>query len=134
MTNTFNFEFKQTYKEINIAGETFRVNFDDDAMLAYQVAFKEYEKKVAEVQSLVKDYSTASIEELRAMADKQKEITKEALELFLGKGTFEGLYDKAGRSSMNMVGLIDMLMKMVEEELLAQAGEVNNKYLANLKK
>jgi CHASE3 domain sensor protein len=134
MSNTFNFEFKQSYKEVTIAGENFRVNFDDDAMLAYQVAFKEYEKKVAEVQSLVKDYSTASAEELRAMADKQKEITKEALELFLGEGTFEGLYDKAGRSSMNMISLIDMLMKMVEEELLAQAGEVNNKYLANLKK
>ncbi|MGH0741939.1 hypothetical protein [Bacillus paranthracis] len=129
----FNFDFKQSYKEITVAGEVFRVKFDDDSMLAYQIAFKDYEKKVAEAQSMVKDFEKATAEELQALSAKQVEITKEALELFLGEGTFEGLYEKAGRSSMNMVGLIDMLMKMVEEELLSQAGEVQNKYLNNVK-
>lgn len=134
MSNTFNFEFKQSYKEVTIAGEIFQVKFDDESMLQYQIAFKAYAHKVAEAQGMVKDYEKATPEELISMSAKQIEIMREALELFLGKGTFDGLYDKAGRSSMNMVGLIDMLMKMVETELQEQAGEVNNKYLANIKK
>ncbi|EJQ89799.1 phage tail assembly chaperone [Bacillus cereus] len=134
MTNTFNFDFKQSYKEVTIAGEVFHVKFDDDSMLAYQLAFKEFENKLAEAQELSTDIREASALELRAMKEKQVEITKEAIEMFLGEGTFEGLYEKAGKSSMNMMGLINMLMKMVEAEMLEQAGEVNNKYLANLKK
>lgn len=134
MSKTFNFEFKQSYKEVTIAGEVFQVKFDDESIMKYQMAFQDHMKKISEAQGMITDYEKATPDELVAMNAKQIELTQSTLELFLGEGTFEGLYEKAGRSSMNMIDLINMLMQMVEEELKERAGEAGEQYLTNLKK
>ncbi|QWI52550.1 hypothetical protein EXW56_27060 (plasmid) [Bacillus mycoides] len=134
VSNVLQFNFDKTYKEIDVAGKLYRVAFDDDSMLQYQVSFKAYEVKVQEAQKLVPDVQEATVEQLKEMAEKQKELMRDAIEIFLGADTFEELYDKAGRSSMNLVGLIDYMMDLVQDELQKSAGKVNNKYLANIKK
>ncbi|MFA2694782.1 hypothetical protein [Bacillus mycoides] len=134
VSNVFQFNFEKTYKEIDVAGKLYRVAFDDDSMLQYQVSFKEYEVKVQEAQKLVPDVQEATVEQLKEMAEKQKELMKDAIEIFLGADTFEELYEKAGRSSMNLVGLIDYMTNLVQDELQKSASKVNNKYLANIKK
>ncbi|HDX9563601.1 hypothetical protein P4195_29470 [Bacillus thuringiensis] len=130
----FRFDFEKTYKEIDVAGKVYKVAFDDDAMLKYQIASKEYEAKVQEVQDLVPDIEKASIEELKLLNEKQKELFKETIELFLGDDTFEELYEKAGRSVIQLTGLLDYLTGLVEEELKSQSASVQDKYLQNKKK
>ncbi|HFJ9368561.1 MULTISPECIES: hypothetical protein [Bacillus cereus group] len=130
----FRFDFEKTYKEIDVAGKVYKVAFDDDAMLKYQIASKEYEAKVQEVQNLVPDIEKASIEELKLLNEKQKELFKETIELFLGDDTFEELYEKAGRSVIQLTGLLDYLTGLVEEELKSQSASVQDKYLQNKKK
>ncbi|MCU5020513.1 hypothetical protein OCD65_27935 [Bacillus paranthracis] len=132
--NVFQFNFEKTYKEIDVAGKLYKVAFDDDSMLRYQVSFKDYEAKVQEAQQIAPDYEKASIDEIKAVAEKQKELMKDAIEIFLGDDTFNELYEKAGRSSINLIGLIDYMMNLVKEELESRTGEVNSKYLANIKK
>lgn len=132
--NVFQFNFEKTYKEIDVAGKLYKVAFDDDSMLRYQVSFKEYESKVAEAQKIAPDVMEATVEQLKEMAEKQKDLMKTAIEIFLGEETFEELYEKAGRSSINLIGLIDYMMTLVKEELESRTGEVNSKYLANVKK
>ncbi|EJQ77753.1 phage tail assembly chaperone [Bacillus toyonensis] len=130
----FRFDFEKTYKEIDIAGEVYKVAFDDDAMLKYQIASKEYEAKVQEVQTLVPDIEKASVEELKLLNEKQRALFKETIELFLGDDTFEELYEKAGRSVIQLTGLLDYLTGLVEEELKSQSSSVSDKYLKNSKK
>ncbi|MCC2397544.1 hypothetical protein LKL95_27600 [Bacillus cereus] len=130
----FRFDFEKTYKEIDVAGKVYKVAFDDDAMLKYQIASKEYEAKVQEVQNLVPDIEKASIEELKLLNEKQKALFKETIELFLGDDTFEELYEKAGRSVIQLTGLLDYLTGLVEEELKSQSASVQDKYLQNKKK
>ncbi|MBJ8031442.1 hypothetical protein [Bacillus cereus group sp. N21] len=131
---TLQFTFEKTYKEIDVAGKLYKVKFDDDSMPAYQEGFVAYEKKAQELKNGIVDFSKATTEELRASNAKQRELMKEAIELFLGEDTFEELYEKAGRSLMNLVSLIDYLTKIVEEELRSKTGSSLDEYLINSKK
>ncbi|CAI8737654.1 hypothetical protein COM13_12395 [Bacillus pseudomycoides] len=132
--NKFQFNFEKTYREIDVAGKIYKVNFDDESMLKYQEGFLSYEKKAKELQAEAVDIREASTEKLREMHSKQREVMKEAIELFLGADTFEDLYVKAGRSLMNLVALIDYLTKLVETELRSKVGDSLNEYLTNTKK
>lgn len=135
MTNTpqFRFDFEKTYKEIDVAGKLYRVAFDDDSMLRYQVEFKAYETKVAEAQQKTVDIQNASIEKLKEMNEVQKELMKDAIEMFLGADTFEELYEKAGRSCYNLVALLEYMMNLVTEELESKNLAVEGKYLQGVK-
>lgn len=132
--NKFQFNFEKTYREIDVAGKLYKVNFDDESMLKYQEGFLSYEKKVKELQNEAIDFREASPEVLRAMNLQQRELMSEAIELFLGEDTFEELYEKAGRSLMNLVSLINYLTSLVESELRAKAGSNLDAYLTNVKK
>ncbi|PEE04608.1 hypothetical protein [Bacillus pseudomycoides] len=131
---TLQFNFEKTYKEIDVAGKIYKVKFDDDSMITYQEGFVSYEKKAKELQDDTLDIREATAEELRAMNLKQRELMKEAIELFLGEDTFDELYEKAGRYLMNLVSLINYLTKIVEEELRSKAGNSLDEYLINSKK
>ncbi|PEO80623.1 hypothetical protein CN571_26750 [Bacillus pseudomycoides] len=132
--NKFQFNFEKTYREIDVAGKLYKVSFDDESMLKYQEGFGAYEAKAKELQDNALDIREASTKQIRDMHYKQREIMKEAVELFLGADTFEDLYVKAGRSLMNLVALIDYLTKLVETEMRSKVGDSLNEYLTNTKK
>ncbi|PEJ80936.1 hypothetical protein CN680_05575, partial [Bacillus pseudomycoides] len=92
------------------------------------------EKKAKELQAEEVDIREATPEQLRDMNAKQREVVKDAIEIFLGEDTFEELYRKAGRSIMNLFSLVNYLTKLVEAELRAKAGSNLDAYLTQTKK
>jgi len=132
--NKFQFNFEKTYREIDVAGKLYKVSFDDESMFKYQECFVAYEKKAKELQAEEVDIREATPEQLRDMNAKQREVVKDAIEIFLGEDTFEELYEKAGRSIMNLFSLVNYLTKLVEAELRAKAGSNLDAYLTNTKK
>lgn len=130
----FKFEFEKTYKEVEVAGETYKVEFNDDALKKYQISFKRFYKKSKELADSIQDYETATDEAIEAAAEGQKEVTKDIIETFLGEGTFENLYEKAGRASRNLMELVHYLNGIYMEENQKKDEEARNKYLANVKK
>ncbi|MGM2815373.1 hypothetical protein ACS2Q8_25925 [Bacillus cereus group sp. Bce007] len=130
----FNFEFEKTYKEIDVSGETYKVEFNDEAITKYQKAIKRFDKKIKEVTESIKDYETATDESIEDAAQKQKEVTKDIIETFLGEGTFEGLYEKSGKSVVNLMALVDYLIDIHVEESNKKNEKAREKYLANVKK
>jgi len=132
--NKFQFNFEKTYREIDVAGKLYKVSFDDESMFKYQECFVAYEKKAKELQAEEVDIREATPEQLRDMNAKQREVVKDAIEIFLGEDTFEELYEKAGRSIMNLFSLVNYLTKLVEAELRAKAGSNLDAYLTQTKK
>ena len=130
----FKFEFEKTYKEVDVAGELYKVEFNDEALLKYSKAFKTFKKDTEEVAESVVDVENATDEELEAVSLKQKELVKYIVEMFLGEGTFDSLYEKAGKSSANLMGLVNYLNEIYVEETNKKTEEARNKYLANVKK
>ncbi|ARJ26059.1 hypothetical protein B7492_34065 (plasmid) [Bacillus mycoides] len=130
----FKFEFEKTYKEVDVAGRVYQVEFNDEALTKYQKAFKRFDKEIKIVTKGIQDYETATDELIEETAQKQKELVKDIVETFLGEGTFEDLYEKAGRSSTNLMGLVHYLNEIYLDETQKKADETRNKYLSNVKK
>ncbi|ANT40247.1 MULTISPECIES: hypothetical protein [Bacillus] len=134
MSQVFQFNFEKTYKEVDVAGKVYQVEFNDDAINKYQKSLKSFGKKTKEVQGLIPDYEKATDEEIDNLMNKQKELVKHVVETFLGEGTFEDLYEKAGKSVGNLMTLVDYLNNLYLEEAKEKAEKVQAKYLANVKK
>ncbi|EJR42151.1 hypothetical protein IIK_05654 [Bacillus cereus VD102] len=134
MSNVFQFNFEQTYKDVDVAGKVYRVEFNDDALVKYQKEIKRFKEESEELQTLVENYKDASDEEIEELMEKQKVVTKHVVETFLGKDTFEELYEKAGRSAKNLLSLVWYLNDLYVEETLKKSEKEQSKYLANLKK
>ncbi|MEK3933652.1 hypothetical protein MKX31_28705 [Bacillus sp. FSL M8-0063] len=130
----FKFEFEKTYKEIDVAGTVYQVEFNDEALTKYQKAFKRFDKGIKDVTGDALDYETATDESIDEAAQKQKELVKDIVETFLGEGTFEVLYEKAGKASANLMGLVHYLNELYFNETQKKADETRNKYLNNVKK
>ncbi|MGG1339882.1 hypothetical protein ABE244_04670 [Bacillus toyonensis] len=130
----FKFEFEKTYKEVDVAGKVYQVEFNDEAINKYQKSLKSFEKKTKEVQDLIPDYDKAMDEEIDNVMNKQKELVKHVVETFLGENTFDELYEKAGKSIGNLISLVDYLNNLYIEEAKRKAEQAQAKYLANMKK
>lgn len=130
----FKFEFEKTYKEIDVAGTVYQVEFNDEAITKYQKAFKRFDKEIKVVTDSISDYESATDESIEEVAKKQKEVVKDIVETFLGDGSFDSLYEKAGKSSANLMGLVHYLNGIYVEEEKKKADETRNKYLNNVKK
>lgn len=130
----FKFEFEKTYKEVDVAGKVYQVEFNDEAINKYQKSLKSFEKKTKEVQDLIPDYDKATDEEIDNVMNKQKELVKHVVETFLGENTFDELYEKAGKSIGNLISLVDYLNNLYIEEAKRKAEQAQAKYLANMKK
>lgn len=130
----FKFEFEKTYKEVEVAGKVYQVEFNDDAINKYQKSFKNFEKKTKEVKDLIPDYEKATDEEIDNVMNKQKELVKHVVETFLGENSFDELYVKSGKSIGNLMSLVDYLNNLYIEEAKEKAEKAQAKYLANIKK
>ena len=130
----FKFDFEKTYKEVDVAGILFKVEFNDDALNKYQKALKQFKRGTDELQSMIPDFEAASDKEIDALTEKQKDLTKQVVETFLGEGTFEDLYEIAGRAVANLLNLVHYLNDIYVEESMKTAEKSQSKYLANLKK
>ncbi|NIA59429.1 hypothetical protein G5716_13970 [Bacillus pacificus] len=129
----FKFEFEKTYKEVEVAGKVYQVEFNDDAINKYQKSFKNFEKKTKEVKDLIPDYEKATDEEIDNVMNKQKELVKHVVETFLGENSFDELYVKSGKSIGNLMSLVDYLNNLYIEEAKEKAEKAQAKYLANIK-
>lgn len=121
------FEFKKTYKEIDINGDIYRVNFDDEAMGRYMDVATDARDEFKALESF--DVENASKEELHAHRDKQKDAVKRVIEAFLGEESFDGLYELAGRSVLNLMSLVSHLIDMYEQEQGAAFEDKKAKYI-----
>ncbi|KAA6457010.1 MULTISPECIES: hypothetical protein [Bacillus cereus group] len=134
MSQVFQFNFEKTYKEVDVAGKLFKVEFNDDALNRYQKSLKRFKASTEELQNAATDYEKATDSEIDALSERQKEITKDVVDTFLGNGAFEELYDIAGRSVANLLSLVHYLNDLYAEETFKKTNESQSKYLANLKK
>ena len=130
----FQFNFEKTYKEVDIAGKVYRIEFNDEAQAKYQKVLKGFEKEANAIIGSIENYQSATDEEIDKLQAEQKALVKRTIEVFLGEGVFDEVYEMAGRSIMNLMELVTFLTNMYVEETRNKAEKAQNKYLANVKK
>ncbi|WP_199425756.1 hypothetical protein [Thermaerobacillus caldiproteolyticus] len=126
------FEFDKAYEEIEINGKAYRVDFSDDKLKQYQDMLSEFYQEAQEIEQA--DIEKMTPEEQTALLEKQRQNMKTLTETMLGKGTFEELFELAGRSTWNYLKLIEFLAEIIRERFEKFKEEQRKKYVKVSKK
>jgi hypothetical protein len=125
------FEFGKAYEEIEINGKTYRVDFSDDKLKQYQDMFYKFYQEAQEIEQA--DIEKMTPEEQNALLEKQRQNMKTVTETMLGEGTFDELFELAGRSTWNYMKLIEFLAEIIEERFSEIKEERRKKYVKRAK-
>lgn len=125
------FEFGQTFEEIEIAGDVYKLDFSDEKIQEFQRAFATFQAEIKELDKL--DVSAMTDEEALAAMDKQKDAIRKLITILFGEGTFEQLYEKAGKSLFNMANLMSYIAEIFQEKAAEMKPDKRAQYVKNLK-
>lgn len=121
------FEFDKAYEEIEINGKTYQIDFSDDKLKQYQDMFYKFYQEAQEIEQA--DIEKMTADEQNALLDKQRQNMKTVTETLLGEGTFEELFELAGRSTWNYMKLIEFLAETIEQRFNEIKEERRKKYV-----
>jgi hypothetical protein len=121
------FEFSKAYEEIEINGESYRIDFSDDKLKQYQDMFYKFYQEAQEIEQA--DIEKMTSEEQTTLLEKQRQNMKMVTETMLGEGTFDELFGLAGRSTWNYMRLIEFLAEIIEEKFSKTKEERRQKYV-----
>jgi len=121
------FEFKKPFEEVEIAGKVYRIEFSDDKIREYQEGFHSLGTDVQELLDV--DETKLTKEEREKYFEKAKHLIRNVIDMLLGEGSFEELYEKSGRSIVNMYDLVWFLAEVVNERNAQNKEEKRQQYV-----
>jgi hypothetical protein len=121
------FEFKKSYEEVEVAGKTYQIDFSDEKLKTYRKEFKAFKTDYEKL--LAMDESKMSEDEALDHFEQIQDLVKRMIESILGKGTYDSLYEAAGKSIMNMFDFIKYLGEMVAEKSSRNVVDKSAEYL-----
>lgn len=132
MTNVRRFDFKKTYEEVDIAGEVFQIEFNDQKLEEYMKKIDFFRQESVRINQI--DTSKLSSEEQVEVFNDMQDVTKDMIETFLGENTYTPIYEKAGNSLMNMLDLAIYLADVVDARTKKEQADRKKKYVNKSKK
>lgn len=125
------FEFKKSFEEIDIAGNTYQVDFSDEKIATYHKSFEHFYKESQRIKAI--DTKDMAPEKQRELFEEMQDLVKSVVEELLGKGTYADLYKASGNSLINILELVTYLGEIIEEKT-KDINQVNKKkYIVNKK-
>lgn len=121
------FEFKKPFEEVEIAGKVYRIEFSDDKVREYQEGFHSLGTDIQELLNV--DETKLTKEEREKHFEKGKQLIRNAVDMLLGEGSFDELYEKSGRSIFNMYDLVWFLAEVVKERSKQNREEKRQQYV-----
>ncbi|AGE62463.1 hypothetical protein DIC78_15880 [Bacillus halotolerans] len=107
-------EIKKSYEEVEIGDSIYQIPFDDDSLKKYESFSKEYYAAVKKLEKV--NVNNASDKQLEQLELENERLTKQAIEMFLGEGTYSHIYEQAGRSVFVVAEIVFSLLEVVEEK------------------
>lgn len=119
-------ELQKTYEEFEVGGNVYRMDLHDDKVVYYLKSIRKFE--VAHANIIEKQNQDP--ENLEEVVEESKVLCKDAIELFLGAGTFDQIYLDVGKSLYNLLILLDAIKEVIEKN----HGEVKKKTIEKYKR
>jgi hypothetical protein len=125
------FEFEKTYEEIEIAGDVYKLDFSDDKIQEFQKSFALFQAEIAELDKL--NAETMTDEQALEAIEKQKSAMIKLIEGMFGPDTFEKLYEKSGKSLLNLGRLLGYIGEVLKEKAEAIKPSKKAQYIKTVK-
>jgi len=123
------FTFDKSYEEIDLEGKIYKIDMSDEAIKKYQLAMHKYHVEAQKLEKV--DVSKLDFEEQKKTFIQALELQKKFIETILGKGSFDELYEKSGKSSSNMVELVVFLGEIIGDKVKKLKEKQRNLYVKN---
>ncbi len=127
MINIKKFEFKKSYEEVELAGKVYKIEFNDERLLVYMKAFDKFYTKSNELHEI--ETEKLDIKKQEEVLYEMAEMIKEILDLLLGEGAYDELYEKSGQSVINMVDVVLFVGDVVGERMEQSREEKKQQYV-----
>lgn len=127
MINIKKFEFKKSYEEVELAGEIYKIELNDERLLVYMKAFDKFYTKSNELHEI--ETEKLDIKTQEEVLNEMAEMIEEILDLLLGQGAYDELYKKSGQSVINMVDVVLFVGDVVGERMEQSREEKKQQYV-----
>ena len=122
------FEFKKPFEEVEIAGKVYRIEFSDDKVREYQEGLHSLGTDIQEFLNVDKTKLTKEERE-KYYFEEGKQLIRNVVDMLLGEGSFDELYEKSGRSIINMYDLVWFLAEIIKERNKQNREEKRQQYV-----
>lgn len=127
MINIKKFEFKKSYEEVELAGEVYKIELNDERLLVYMKAFDKFYTESNELHEI--ETEKLDIKAQEEVLNEMAEMIEEILDLLIGEGAYDELYKKSGQSVINMVDVVLFVGDVVGERMEQSREEKKQQYV-----
>lgn len=113
-------QVNKSVEEFDIAGKIYQMDMSDDAIKRYRSEWIKFEK---EANDLAEKQDSEETEQ------EAKELLARLYDLFLGRGSFEKIFNDTGKSSLVVTDILKQIMDVVEIKYRSKSNENKAKYL-----
>jgi dTDP-4-dehydrorhamnose reductase len=121
------FEFKKAYEEIEIGGKVYKIDFSDDKVKEYAETFKKFSNEYKEL--LATDESKMDDDQALDHFEQIQDLVRRIFDTITGRGSYDELYEAAGRSITNMFELVKYIQEIVVEKQQKLQADKSVEYL-----
>lgn len=104
-------DIQQAYEEVEIADKEYRIDMTDEKMKQHLTTYAKFQKEIKSMENI--DAENASPDEVIQVNERTKALFKEVLDLLLGEGSFEEVYNACGKSTVVLSDVLRQLMELV---------------------
>ncbi|PAD67029.1 hypothetical protein CHH83_20905 [Bacillus sp. 7586-K] len=104
-------EVQKAYEEVDIADKIYRIDMTDEKMKQHLTTYAKFQKEIKELEKI--DASSTSPDEAIKINEKTKELFEEVINLLLGDGSFDEVYEVCGKSTVVLSDVLRQLMENV---------------------
>lgn len=122
----------KAYDEIEIGDKVYNVYYDDESLDEYRKKAKKYHKKSNDYNKI--DTSKLNEKEIDQYKQDVNLMAKDLIESFFGEGTFDEIFSYCGKSSVNLIGIVNQLFEWLNSKLNVSDSETLRKYKTKNKK
>ena len=119
------FELDKGYEEVEIAGDTYRIDLSDESRKRNQVKGQEIMKMADRLQNISDEFSE---EELNRLFDELQENVGPWTDSILGDGSYDKIYEKANRSVFTVIDVTLEVLAYVNEKEQEKFEQKRKKY------
>lgn len=120
------FTFGKVIEEVEIGDKKYEVDFSDAAVEKREEVLLKWHKEHTEFVDT--EIEKLDVTDQRFKLNNLRESMCEYIEAVLGENTFNELYEMSGKSTLNLLGLVNFLTEFLAEKSNKSANAIRSKY------
>lgn len=122
-------DLEKPIQEFEIGGKVYQVPYDDESLRKYQATLQRFQKDVNEAARI--NFDNLPAEEQKQKEEEYLNVAKKLIECFFGEGSYDSIYEAAGKSVFLMTKVLEQLLEWFEKKFDTSRAQKRAYYTKN---